>query len=135
MREELGYEVRLTATKAEAIDKVTEALKAEGFGVLTRIEMDQTFKEKIGVQFRPYTILGACNPSLAHAALTSAPEIGLMLPFNVTVEADINGSLVRIINPAIIMQTEELVDNDELRTVASDAQKRLQRVAESLRAA
>lgn len=135
MREELGYAVRLTATKAEAIDKVTEALKAEGFGVLTRIDMDQAFKEKIGVQFRPYTILGACNPKLAHAALTSVPEIGLMLPFNVTVEADINGSLVRIINPAIMMQTEELADSDELRMVASDAQKRLQRVAESLRAA
>jgi uncharacterized protein (DUF302 family) len=127
--DELGYVVRLTATKDEAIDKVTEALKAEGFSVLTRIEMDQVFKEKIGVQFRPYTILGACNPKLALAALTSVPEIGLMLPFNVTVEADINGSLVRIINPAIMMQTEEL------RTVASDAQKRLQRVAESLRAA
>ncbi|MGI9237673.1 MAG: DUF302 domain-containing protein, partial [Woeseiaceae bacterium] len=89
MRDELGFEVRLTLGKDEAIDQVTEALKAEGFGVLTRIEIDQAFKEKIGVQFRPYTILGACNPNLAHAALTSVPEIGLMLPCNVTVEADI----------------------------------------------
>jgi uncharacterized protein (DUF302 family) len=135
MSEVLGYVVRLTATRDEAIDKVTEVLEAEGFGVVTRFEMDQAFKEKIGVQFRPYTILGACNPNLAHAALTSVPEIGLMLPFNVTVEADINGSLVRIINPAVIMQTEELADSDELRAVASDAQKRLQRVAESLRTA
>lgn len=135
MNDELGFEVRLTVTKAEAIDKVIEALKAEGFGVLTRIEIDQAFKEKIGVQFRPYTILGACNPSLAHAALTSVPEIGLLLPCNVTVEADINGSLVRIMNPAIMMQTEGLADSDELRAVASDAQERLQRVAESLRAA
>lgn len=135
MSEELGYAVRLTATKDEAIDKVTEALKAEGFSVLTRIEMDQVFKEKIGVQFRPYTILGACNPNIALAALTSVPEIGLMLPFNVTVEADINGSLVRIMNPAIMMQTGELSDCDELRSVTSDAQERLQRVAESLRAA
>ena len=135
MSAELGYVVRLTATKDEAIDKVTEALKAEGFGVLTRIEIDQAFKEKIGVQFRPYTILGACNPKLALAALTSVPEVGLILPFNVTVEADINGSLVRIVNPARMMQIEELADSDELRTVASAAQKRLQRVAESLRAA
>lgn len=135
MRDDLGFEVRLTLTKDEAIDKVTEALKAEGFGVLTRIEIDKAFKEKIGVQFRPYTILGACNPNLAHAALTSVPEIGLMLPCNVTVEADINGSLVRIVNPAIMMQTEELADSDELRCVASDAQERLQRVAESLRTA
>ena len=132
MGEVLGNEVRLTATKDEAIDMVTEALEAEGFGVVTRIEMDQAFKEKIGVQFRPYTILGACNPNLAHAALTCVPEIGLMLPFNVTVEADINGSLVRIMNPAIMLQTDELADKDELRTVASDAQVRLQRVAESL---
>lgn len=135
MSTKLGFEVRLTASRDEAVDKVTEALKAEGFGVLTRIEIDQAFKEKIGVQFRPYTILGACNPSLAHAALTSVPEIGLMLPCNVTVEADINGSLVRIMNPAIMMQNEELADSDELRSVASDAQARLLRVAESLRAA
>jgi len=133
--DELGFEIRLSATKAEAIDKVTEALKVEGFGVLTRIEIDQAFKEKLGVQFRPYTILGACNPSLAHTALTSVPEIGLMLPCNVTVEADINGSLVRIMNPAIMMQTEALADNDTLRAVARDAQERLLRVAESLRAA
>jgi len=129
---ELGYAVRLTVKKDEAIDKVTEALKVEGFRVLTRIEIDQAFKERIGVQFRPYTILGACNPNLARAALTSVPEIGLMLPCNVTVEADINGSLVRIMNPAIMLQTDELADKDELRTVASDAQVRLQRVAESL---
>ena len=135
MSDELGFEVRLSVSKAEAIEKVTEALKAEGFGVLTRIEIDQAFKEEIGVHFRPYTILGACNPSLAHAALTSVPEIGLMLPCNVTVEADINGSFVRIMKPAIMMQNEELADNDELRSVASDAQARLQRVAESLRAA
>lgn len=135
MNDELGYEVRLTATKNEAIDRVTEVLKTEGFGVLTRIEIDQAFKEKIGVQFRPYTILGACNPNLAHAALTSVPEIGLMLPCNVTVEADINGSVVRIVNPAIMMQHESLADSDELRCVASDAHARLQRVAESLRTA
>ena len=135
MSDELGYAVRLTATKDEAINKVTEALKAEGFAVLTRIEIDQAFEEKIGVHFRPYTILGACNPNLAHAALTSAPEIGLMLPCNVTVEADINGSLVRIMNPAIMMQTEELADNEKLRAVASEAQACLQRVAESLRVA
>ncbi|MGI9206236.1 MAG: DUF302 domain-containing protein, partial [Woeseiaceae bacterium] len=86
--DELGYVVRLTATKDEAIDMVTDSLNAEGFGVLTRIEINQAFKEKIGAQFRPYTILGACNPKLALVALTSIPEIGLMLPCNVTVEAD-----------------------------------------------
>jgi len=134
MSEELGFEVRLTVLRDDAVDKVTDALKAEGFGVLTRIEMDQAFRDKIGTKFRPYTILGACNPHLAHTALTSVPEIGLMLPFNVTVEADIHGSLVRIVNPEIMMQTERLAANDTLRSVAADAKQRLQRVAEALRA-
>ena len=133
MRENIGFEVRLTDSHDEAIDKVTDALKAEGFGVLTKIEIDQAFREKIGKKFRPYTILGACNPQPAHAALTSVPEIGLMLPCNVTVEADINGSLVRIMNPDIMMQTKELANDDTLRSVAHDARQRLQRVAETLR--
>jgi len=134
MTDKLGFEVRLTVSRDDAIDKVTDALKAEGFGVLTRIEMDQAFQEKIGKKFRPYTILGACNPRLAHAALASVPEIGLILPFNVTVEADIHGSLVRIINPEIMLQTKKLAANDTLRSVAADAKQRLQRVAEALRA-
>lgn len=133
MRGNLGSEVRLTDSHDEAIDKVTEALKAEGFGVLTKIEIDQAFQEKIGKKFRPYTILGACNPQLAHAALTSVPEIGLMLPCNVTVEADMHGSLVRILNPEIMMQTKELAADDTLRSVVHDARRRLQRVAEALR--
>ncbi len=134
MTDKLGFEVRLTVSRDDAIDKVTDALEAEGFGVLTRIEMDQAFQEKIGKKVRPYTILGACNPRLAHAALTSVPEIGLILPFNVTVEADIHGSLVRIVNPEIMMQTKKLAANDTLRSVAADAKQRLQRVAKALRA-
>jgi uncharacterized protein (DUF302 family) len=134
VREKLGIEVRLTVSRDDAIDKVTDALKAEGFGVLTRVEIDQAFREKIGTKFRPYTILGACNPKLAHAALTTVPELGLMLPCNVTVEADIHGSLVRILDPAIMLQTDELAANDTLRGVADDAKQRLQRVADALRA-
>jgi uncharacterized protein (DUF302 family) len=133
MKKKLGFEVRLEASRDDVIDKVTDALKAEGFGVLTRIDIDQAFQEKIGKKFRPYTILGACNPQLAHAALTSVPEIGLMLPCNVTVEADIQGSLVRIMNPEMMMQTQELAANETLRSVANDARQRLQRVAEALR--
>ena len=72
---------------------------------------------------------------LAHTALTSAPTIGLLLPFNVTVEADINGSFVRVVNPDVMLQAEEWAESDELRRVVSDARKRLQRVAESLRTA
>lgn len=134
MSDELGFEVRVAASQDEAIERVTEALKAEGFGVLTRIDIDQAFRDKIGAEFRPYTILGACNPQLAHTALTSNPEIGLMLPCNVTVEAtDNHGSLVRIINPAVMMQMGELGSDEKVGTVADDATERLQRVAEALR--
>ena len=116
------------------IDEITKALEAEGFRVLTKIEIDQAFREEMGTHFRPYTILGACNLQLARAALTIAPEIGLMLPCNVTVEADINGSVVRIMNPKILMQTKKLWFDDALRRVAEDATHRLMRVADVLRA-
>jgi len=134
MSEELGFEVRMDMLCGEAIDKVTKALEAEGFRVLTKIEIDQAFRDEMGTHFRPYTILGACNRQLARAALTIAPEIGLMLPCNVTVEADINGSIVRIMNPEILMQTKKLWFDDALRSVATDATKRLMRVADELRA-
>jgi len=132
MSRELGFEVRSAASRDEAVDKVTDALNAEGFIVLTRIEFDQVFREKIGTKFRPYTILGACNPQLAHVVLTTMPELGLMLPFNVTVEADINGSFIRIMNPEIAMQIGRLAANDATRSVVNDAKKRLQRVVEAL---
>ena len=135
MSEKLGFEVRLTLSRDDAIEKVTDALKVEGFGVVTRIDIDKTFRDKIGEHFRPYTILGACNPQLAHIALTSVPEVGLLLPYNVTVEADFNGSMVRIINPALMMQARELGDKEVVRFVAEDATGRLKRVAEALRAA
>ena len=132
MSKDLGFEVLVSASRDDAIDRVTEALKVEGFSILTRIDIDQAFREKLGTEFRPYTILGACNPQLAHAALTSVPEIGLMLPCNVTVEATDDGSLVRIINPPMMMQTEELGADDALGDVADEATGRLQRVADSL---
>jgi uncharacterized protein (DUF302 family) len=134
MSEELGFEVRMDMPCGEAIDEVTRALEAEGFRVLTKIEIDQAFRDEIGTHFRPYTILGACNSQLARTALTIAPEIGMMLPCNVTIEADINGSVVRIMNPEILMQTKKLWFDDVLRSVATDATKRLMHVADELRA-
>jgi uncharacterized protein (DUF302 family) len=131
--EELGFEVRVDAPYDEAIDAVTKALEDEGFVVLTRIDVDHAFRDEIGTHFRPYTILGACNSQLARAALTIAPEIGLMLPCNVTVEADLNGSVIRIANPGILMQTKKLWFDQELRNVATDATTRMMRVAETLR--
>ena len=134
MCDELGFEVRMDLPCDQAIDEVTEALEAEGFGVLTRIDVDRAFRDEIGTHFRPYTILGACNLQLARAALTIAPEIGLMLPCNVTVEADLDGSVVRIMNPGILMQTKKLWFDEELRNVACDAAMRMTRVAKMLRA-
>jgi uncharacterized protein (DUF302 family) len=130
---DLGFEVRLPEDHAQAIMKVTDALKEEGFGILTRIDVHVTLKEKIGVDFRPYTILGACNPALAHRALAAYPEVGLLLPCNVTVEHEPDGSsLVRITDPAVMMQFGHLRENAELREVAEEAEERLTRVRHAL---
>ena len=131
MSEALGFEVAVSDPHDAAIERVTAALKDEGFGVLTRIDIDTAFREKIGAEFRPYTILGACNPTLAHTALTSVPEIGLMLPCNVTVEEADEGSTIRIMNPAVMMSVE-LGSDDALRDVAGDATDKLKRVAAAL---
>ena len=134
MNSELGFEIRLAASHDEAVDKVTDALNVEGFVVLTKIEFDQVFVEEIGTKFRPYTILGVCNSQLAHSALTLAPELGLKLPFNVTVEADINGSFIRIVNPEYAMRSQALVTDETIRRVTKDATQRLQRVVDALHA-
>jgi len=83
---EMAYDVRLDTSYDESLERVINALKEEGFGVLTRIDVHDTFKEKLGVEFRKYAILGACNPPLAHKALSARPDAGLMLPCNVVVE-------------------------------------------------
>ncbi len=121
---ELGFEVRLTVSRDDAIDKVTDALKAEGFGVLTRIEMDQAFQEKIGKKFRPYTILGACNPPFAHKALQAENKIGTMLPCNVVVQ-DVGGGKVEVaaIDPVASMQA---VENPDLGEIAGEVRSMLQ---------
>ena len=133
LSEELGFEIRVDAQFDAAIDAVTEALKVEEFDVLTRIDVDRVFRAEIGTHFRPYTILGACNLRLARIALTIAPEVGLMFPCNVTIEADIDGSVIRIENPSIFMQTKKLWFDEELRSATKDAKTRLMRVAETLR--
>ena len=134
MTETLGYEVEMKVSHSEAIARVTEALKMEGFGVLTRADLDQAFRDKIGVEFRPYTILGACNPELAHVALSAKPEIGVMLPCNVTVEAVEDGCMVRIVNPITLMKMGKLGSDEAILNVACDATERLQRVADVLSA-
>jgi uncharacterized protein (DUF302 family) len=126
----LGYHVRVSDSFENALERVTEALKAEGFGVLTEIDVKATFKKKLDVDFRPYHILGACNPPLAHRALQAAPEVGLLLPCNVTV-AQVEAGVVEIslVNPLTMLG---VVDKPELREVAEEATARLQRVAAAL---
>jgi uncharacterized protein (DUF302 family) len=133
MSQEIGFEVHLESSFEETVDKVIAALKAEGFGVLTRIDVKAIIKDKLGEDFRPYVIMGACNPPLAHRALTTDGVVGLMLPCNVTVEADPRGgSLTRLANPEVMMQVGDMKNNPALREVALEARARLERVAEAL---
>ncbi len=133
MTQEIGFEVHLDLPYEAALEKVIAALKTEGFGVLTRIDVQATLKEKLDEDFRPYSILGACNPSLAHRALQTDPVVGLMLPCNVTVEADpLGGSLARIANPEMMLAVGTLENNDALQEVATTARVKLERVAEAL---
>jgi uncharacterized protein (DUF302 family) len=126
----LGYKVVLNTDFESAIQRVTEALKTEGFGVLTEIDVKATLKKKLDVDFRPYKILGACNPSLAHRALTIDPQVGLLLPCNVVVSQIEEGSVeVSLVDP---MGMLGIVKSSELEVVAEEARLRLQRVAASL---
>ncbi len=114
----------------DAVSRTTDALKAEGFGVLTTIDVKATMKEKLGVEFRRYVILGACNPPLAHKALTGEPLIGLLLPCNVVVlESDEGGSIVSAFKPT---EGFSLVENDGVQPLAEEVEGRLTRVLQSL---
>ena len=130
---DMAYEVSIEAPYSEVLPRVIEALKDEGFGVLTRIDVHDAFKEKLGVDFRNYSILGACNPTLAHKALSSRPDAGIMLPCNVIVEESEGGTLVRIVDPAAMMQAGGLAGDPVLQEVGAEAETRLKRVAEALK--
>jgi uncharacterized protein (DUF302 family) len=126
---QLGLTVKLHTDFDTALQKVTDALKAEGFGVLTEIDVKATLKKKLDVDFRPYKILGACNPPLAYRALTAAPEVGLLLPCNVTVAQVDDGIEVGIIDPLGMMG---FVAHPDLEPIAEEARQRLDRVAQAL---
>jgi uncharacterized protein (DUF302 family) len=111
----------------EALARVTRALETEGFGVLTRIDVHATLKAKLGVDRPPYAILGACNPSLAHRALTAEPEIGLLLPCNVVVAATEGGSEVQIADPKAMFA---IVDHHDMLPLADEVGAKLRRVLE-----
>ena len=113
-----------------AIEKVTEALKAEGFGILTEIDIKATLKKKLDIDFYNYKILGACNPPFAYKALLAEDKIGTMLPCNVIVQEKVTGQVeVSAVDPAASMQA---VENDALSDIATEIRARLQKVIEGL---
>ncbi len=131
MSTEYGFGTTLDVAYDAAIALVKDALKAEGFGVLTEIDVQRTLKEKLGEEMAPYAILGACNPPLAHRALTAEPEIGLLLPCNVVVRALGAQSRVDIADPQAMLG---IVGNPDLNAVATEAEQRLRRVVAALSA-
>ncbi|MCB9099977.1 MAG: DUF302 domain-containing protein [Anaerolineales bacterium] len=130
MTQEYGLRTTLDVPYETAIEKTTAALKVEGFGILTEIDVKATLKKKLDADFRPYIILGACNPNLAHQALQTELELGLLLPCNVIVyESDEGQSIVSVVDPIMMMG---VVENEALAIVANEAKARLQRVITAL---
>ncbi len=127
-----GISVDLDAEFDSALERVKAALAAEGFGIVSRIDLDRIFADKLGTAFRRYTILGACNPALADAALGKVPEVGLLLPCNVTVEETPAGSVVRLADPEAMASMLDRAHAAALEEVMTDAAGRIQRVAETL---
>ena len=124
MESNMGFEVQMKTSYEQALENVKAALKSEGFGVLTSVDMQATMKEKLGVDFHRYAILGACNPPLANKALNSDSTVGLMLPCNVIVEEFEGGSRVILANPQAMMLTGQWASNPALCEVADEATAR-----------
>lgn len=127
----VGYGVGrdLTESYDTVLPRVLEALKAEGFGVITEIDVKKTMKDKLGVDGRPYVILGACNPKLAHAALAVEADLGLLLPCNVVVYETDAGTRVAVVNAEAMLG---MVGNERLSPIAAEVQMRLDRVLERI---
>ena len=124
-----GFSKTTDLSYEETIEKVTEELKKEGFGVLTTIDVKDTLKKKIDVDFKKYIILGACNPGLGYKALQTEEELGLLLPCNVIVYEKENKTVVSIFDPIVLSR---IVDNDILKPVAEEAKAKLVKVLDAI---
>jgi len=124
-----GFTKEVKLPFEEVIAVVTEGLKKEGFGILTRIDVQEKFKEKLGIDFKKYVILGACNPASAHKAIVAEENIGLMLPCNVIVYEKEDKTVVSIIKPTVAMR---MIENEELKQIAGDVETKLKNVFDSI---
>ena len=126
-----GFNIQVQGGFADVVQRVTDALKTEGFGVLTDIDVQATMKARLGIDGKPYRILGACNPPLAHKAISADPDIGMLLPCNVVVREDAAGKIiVGFMDPIAVLK---LTDNPGIAEIAKDVRARLERVAAQLK--
>jgi len=124
-----GFSKSIDLPFEQAIEKVTDELKKEGFGVLTTIDVKETLKKKINVDFKKYTILGACNPPIAHQALLEEEELGLLLPCNIIVYEKGDKTVVSVFDPMVMTK---IIDNEKLPAVAKQVQEKLKRVLQAV---
>ena len=124
-----GFSKKVNLPYEKAIERITEELKKEGFGVLTEIDVKETLKKKLNVDFKKYKILGACNPPIAHKALLAEEELGLLLPCNVIVYEKEGGSIVSVFNPMIMTQ---LLESEDMASIATEVTEKLQRALDAV---
>jgi uncharacterized protein (DUF302 family) len=124
-----GFSKSVDMPFEQTIEKVADELKKEGFGVLTSIDVKETLKKKINVDFKKYTILGACNPPIAHKALLEEEELGLLLPCNIIVYEKDNKTVVSVFDPVVMTK---IIDNDKIVPVAEQVKEKLERVLQAV---